>query len=253
MCCVCVSFVEENESIQISPCSFLVLDDETDDESQNAFFHHDDASTRARGKSEPTSDGRSAERFCFLAVVSLVINITFPAVSYSTMVATAGIALACLLTSQDHRHGIDYASRNRPPTAFFSGFQSAPFEFEFDPRRNRNVNKHSSSSSTRLFAKLEVKVLEQDGVGTMSKEVDHSPLGLSEVSTVDSLRSQDKGKDLLQEALLADECWTPAADDDGLGPQQTDDRHEEALVALNDYFLPLAKAGNFDRSGKTNF
>jgi hypothetical protein len=161
------------------------------------------------------------------------------------MVATSGLALACLLTNQEYLHGSDYASRNRRPTAFFSGVQSAPFEF--DPRRNINVNKHSSS--TRLFAELAVKVLDQDVAGTMSKEVDHSPLGFPVTPKADSLRSQENGKDLLQEALLADEyCWTPAADDDGKIPQQTDDRHEEALVALTKYF-----AGNFDGSGKTNF
>jgi hypothetical protein len=167
------------------------------------------------------------------------------------MVATAGLALACLLTSQHHRHGRDYArpSRNRPLTAFFSGFQSAPFEFE--PRRNRNVKKQHSSS-TRLFAELEVKALEQDDVGIMSN-VDHHPLGVPEVPKLGSLRSQEKGEDLLQEALFVDEFWTPAADDDGLALQQTDDRHEEALAALNDYFLSLAKAGNFNGSGKTNF
>jgi hypothetical protein len=158
------------------------------------------------------------------------------------MVATAGLALACLLTSQDHRHGSDYArpSLNRPPTAFFSGFLSAPFEF--DPRQNINVNKQHSSS-TRLFAELEVKALGQDDVGIMSNEVDHHPLCFAEVTTVDSLKAQENGKDLLQEAMLVDEFWTKAADDDGKVHQQTDDRHEEALVALTDYF---------DGSGKTN-
>jgi hypothetical protein len=52
---------------------------------------------------------------------------------------------------------------------------------------------------------LEVKVLEQDVAGTTSKEVDHYPLGLSEVPKVDSLRSQENGDALLQEAMLVDE------------------------------------------------
>jgi hypothetical protein len=167
------------------------------------------------------------------------------------MVATAGLALACLLTSQHHHHGSDYArpSRNRPLTAFFSAFQSAPLEF--DPRRNRNVKKHSSS--TRLFAELEVKALEQDVEGIMSNKLDLHPVGFREVPKLGSLRSQENGKDLLQEALLVDEYWPTAADDEGKVLQQTDDRHVEALTALNDYFLSLAKAGNFDGSGKTNF
>jgi hypothetical protein len=168
------------------------------------------------------------------------------------MVATAGLALTCLLTSQHHHHGSDYArpSRNRLLTAFFSGVQSAPFEFE--PRRNRNVKKQHSSS-TRLFAELEEKVMGQDFEGIMSNEVDHHPLGFAEVTTVDLLKAQENGQDLLQEAMLVDEYWPTAVDDDGKVLQQTDDRHEEALVALNDYFLPLAKAGDFDGSGKTNF
>jgi hypothetical protein len=40
----------------------------------------------------------------------------------------------------------------------------------------------------------------------MSNEVDHRPLGFPEVPKVD----------LLQEALLVDEFWTTAADDDWL-------------------------------------
>jgi hypothetical protein len=93
----------------------------------------------------------------------------------------------------------------------------------------------------------------QDVEGIMSNKLDLHPLGLPEVPKLGSLRSHEKGEDLLQEAMLVDEYWPTAADDDGLALQQTDDRHVEALVALTDYFLSLAKAGNFDGSGKTNF
>jgi hypothetical protein len=106
-------------------------------------------------------------------------------VGYSTMVATAGLALACILNSQDTRHGSDYSSRNRPPTA-------------------------------PLFVQsLEVKVNAQDIVGNRNAGLDHYQLGSREIQKVDALPkgSQDEvDKNLLQTTLpVSHEYWTAAA------------------------------------------
>ena len=80
------------------------------------------------------------------------------------MVATAGLALTCLLTNQDSHPGSDSSSHNPPPTAHFGGVHLSPFKCV--PRRNSIIAPDNLFvSSPLLVPEVQAKAQEEDVVG----------------------------------------------------------------------------------------
>jgi hypothetical protein len=130
------------------------------------------------------------------------------------MVATAALALGCLLTSQDSPHGSQYSSRIRScPTTVF-GVVSP---FEYDPTRssNRIANEHFSSPKTGLFRGVDVEVRDQDTAGTLKYGIDHDEVVNPEIRKIDSLTLKEVGRNVVKERpVVVDEFRMATVDGD---------------------------------------